>query len=148
VTIDGWALACLAAMAVALVAMALGQIILAVTAVRMARESLKVVNDLRADVKPVLDNAQRVLENVQRIADHASQVTSLALVQMERVDSVMASSIQRIDDTMDVVQQSVVRPLRQGAALMAGVKAAVEHFVKRPDRPRHGREDEDALFVG
>ena len=145
---NGWALACLVAMAVSLVAIALGQVILAVAAVRMGREAVKAVNELRGDFKPVLENVQRVTSDVQRVTENASRVSALAVMQMERFDGFTASAAQRLDDTMDTVQHSVLKPLRNGAAVVAGVRAAVEHLVKRPDRPRHGRDDEDALFVG
>jgi len=148
VTIDGWALACLVAMAVALVAIALGQVILALAAVRMGRETVKAVNELRGDLKPVLETVQHVTENVQRVTENASKVSALAVIQMERLDEVMASAAQRLDETLNVVQHSVVGPLRQGAAVMTGVRAAFEHLVKGFNRPRHSREDEDALFVG
>ena len=140
-SLNGWALACLVAMAVALLAIAIGQVMLALAAVRMARQTVQAVQDLRGDLRPVLDS-------VQKVTTDASKVTALALIQMERLDTLMSSSVRRIDETVMIVQQSILGPLRQGSALIAGVRAAIEFLAKRPDRHRPGRDDEDALFVG
>jgi len=69
-------------------------------------------------------------------------------VQAERIDQVMESTARRIDETLTVVQESIVGPVRQGAALMAGLRAAMDVFRSGSERRRHGRDDEDALFIG
>jgi hypothetical protein len=49
------------------------------------------------------------------------------------------------------VQDNVLRPLRDGAALMAGLKTAIEVFrdlTKRSGEGRARTDDEDALFIG
>jgi hypothetical protein len=56
----------------------------------------------------------------------------------------------RIDETAATVQKVIVTPLRQGAALVAGIKAAMDvfrDFTKRSSGVPHA-EDEDGLFIG
>ena len=58
----------------------------------------------------------------------------------------------RVDETLTTVQKTVFGPLRQGAALMAGIRAALGVF--RPDSARGHRrrgrlrDEDDALFIG
>ena len=62
----------------------------------------------------------------------------------------MESTVRRIDETVTVVQDVVIGPVRQGAALMAGLRAAIEVFRGRSERRRRGRDEDDAdsLFIG
>jgi hypothetical protein len=130
-------------MAIALVAMAIGQVVLALTAARMARQASETVQEFRRDLHPVLDR-------VRQIADDASKTSAIARVQAERIDQLVESTARRIDETVTIVQESIVGPVRQGAALMAGLRAAIEVFQRGSGRhrPARGREEDDALFIG
>jgi len=49
------------------------------------------------------------------------------------------------------VQDAILRPLREGAAIMAGVKAVIEVFREltgRSSQTPARKEDEDTLFIG
>ncbi len=138
---NGWLIACLATMAIALVAMAIGQIMLTLLVARMARQAADTVQEFRRDLRPVL-------EKVRQIADDASRTTAIALVQAERIDQLMDSTARRIDETVTVVQESIIGPVRHATALLAGLRAAIEIFRSGSDRHRHSRDDEDALFIG
>ncbi len=131
----------LAVIAVAILLIAVVQVVVGLQMVRTAREASAAVQEFRRDIKPLIDKAQRV-------ADDAGRVSALALTQVERVDAVMATTAQRIDDTLQIVQDSLVAPVKQGAAVMAGLRAAIAVFRARQDRSRYGRDDEDALFIG
>ena len=94
---------------------------------------------------------QPLVESVNAIARDAARVTSMATVQVERVDRLVTDLTTRIEDTANTVQNAVLKPLRDGAAMLAGVKAVIDVF--RNDRERRGAgrtrpEEEDALFIG
>lgn len=132
----------LAIMAMALVLMAAAQIALMVVGLRVAKQVTATADELRRDVRPLLDK-------VHQLTDEATRVTTLAYAQVERVDALMASTVQRVDDTLGVLQGIVAGPVRQGSALLAGFKAAlsvVRHFQERKGGARE--TEEDALFVG
>ena len=140
---NGWILACLAVMALALVAMAAGQVMLALVATRVARQTTEAVQEFRRDIRPIV-------ERVQKIAEDTSTAAALAAVQAERIDQIIEMTAQRIDETLTAVQKTVLRPLRQGAAVVAGLRAALAVFRSVSDRrTRHrARDEEDALFIG
>ncbi|NQW05321.1 MAG: DUF948 domain-containing protein [Acidobacteria bacterium] len=108
---------------------------------RVARETTAAAQDLRKELAPLIVKAHKV-------ADDAGKVSALALTQMERVDRVLDATARRVDETLQTVQESLISPVRQGAAVMAGIRAALAVFRSRQDRDRYGRDDEDALFIG
>ena len=131
----------LGVIAVSVLVMAVVQIAVLIRLAGVAKEAAAATRDLRRELTPLIAKAHKV-------ADDAGRVSALALTQMERVDRVLDSTALRIDDTMAVVQQALISPVRQGAAVMAGLKAALAVFRARQDRGRYGRDDEDALFIG
>jgi len=108
---------------------------------QVAKDTSTAARDLRRELTPLIEKANR-------IADDAGRVSALALAQMERVDQALSSTVRKIDDTVAVVQSAIIGPVRQGTALVAGVRAALAVFKARQDRGRYGRDDEDALFIG
>jgi biopolymer transport protein ExbB/TolQ len=138
--LDGWVLVCLAVMAVSLLAMAGGQIVLAVMAARTARQTIDTLQEFRRDIRPIVEKAQK-------IADDASRATAIAREQAERINQITERTAQKIDETLSTVQDAVGGPLRQGAAVIAGLRAALEVFRAVSDR-RAAKDEDDALFIG
>jgi hypothetical protein len=128
-------------MALALVAMAIAQAALAWQIARVARQALEATRDLRRDVAPLVDK-------LNKVADDATQASALLVVQVERVDQILSSAAVRIDETLTVVQDAIVTPIRNMSAIVAGLRAAFSAFRGDAGRPRYGREDEEALFIG
>jgi hypothetical protein len=139
--VTDWQTFYLAAMAVALVVMAAIQIGVIVVAIRVGRQVSATAEELRREVKPLVEKAHR-------ISDDAARVTALAVVQAQRVDRLLESTAARVDETLAIVQQAVVEPVRQGAAVVSAVRAAFTAFRAWRHHDHHGREDDDALFVG
>ena len=126
---------------VAVLVMAIAQVAVLIRLSQVAKETSAATRDLRRELTPLIAKAHR-------IADDAARVSTLALAQMERVDHVLSTTVQKIDETVALVQSAIVSPVRQGAAVVAGLKAAMAVFRARQDRGRYHRDDEDALFIG
>ena len=136
-----WQVVFLGIIAVALVAMAGAQVYMGLAVARASRQVTETAETFRRDVRPLIEKATKVTED-------AARVTALAVVQVERVDLMAASVAMRVDDTLSVVQRSVVAPVREGAAVVAGIRAMIGAFRDRQGRPPAPRDDEDPLFVG
>ena len=136
-----WQVVFLGIIALALVAMAGAQVYMGLAVARASRQVTETVESLRRDVRPLIDKATKV-------TDDAARVTELAVRQVERVDRMVANMAVRVDDTLHVVQSSVVDPIRKGAAVFAGIRAMMGAFRDRHGRPAAHRDDEDPLFVG
>ena len=86
--------------------------------------------------------------HVNAIGRDAARAASLATAQMERVDRLFADVAGRIEQTLGGVHQLLNGPVREGAALMSGLRAMMNVLREfRGGRGRSRGEDEDALFI-
>ena len=137
-----WVVVLLGIIAVAQVGMAVAQAILAREVARTMGQTIETLHELRRAVQPIAETLQRVSEDIGR-------TTQLARIQVERVDQLLGSTAARIEETVSIVQQAIVQPIRQGTAIVAGVRAALSVF-RGINRRSAGsaRDDDDALFIG
>ena len=137
-----WPLLFLGVIAVSTLIMALIQVGAIIAMIRVAREATEVLATIKQDVRPLIAKATT-------IADDASRTVSLATVQVQKVDRLVTDLAKRVDETSSVVQHAIVTPAREGAAIVAAIKAALRAFrgMGAPGAGRHAEED-DALFIG
>lgn len=141
---DGtWNPVFLGLIALATLVMAAIQIGAVLVAVRLARRLEQTVARLERDIEPLIGRATVVSEEAARVA-------SLVADQVERADAMLTDLGRRVDDTVTLVQNAVVTPAREGLALLAGLRAALNALRGlRQGRGRGSRhEEEDALFIG
>ena len=139
-----WAEVFLGIIALATLTMAAIQVGVIIYGVGMVRRVNRLLTQVEQEMKPLADSL-----NV--IARDAARISSLAAGQVERVDRLVSDITIRLEQTATTLQDAILRPLRDGAAIMTGVKAAIEvvrELTRRPDRGRSRAEDEDALFIG
>jgi hypothetical protein len=142
--VSDWAEVSLAVIAVAAVAMALVQVGAAVAGWVLARRISRLVGQIERDVKPLADN-------LNAMARDAARATALAAVQAERVDRLVGDLTAKIEEAASTVQRAVITPIREGAAVMAGLRAALDLFGGLSKGARSARaraEEEDGLFIG
>jgi predicted PurR-regulated permease PerM len=139
--VSGWALACLAAMAIALLAMAIAQVSLAWQIARLSKQTIETTQELRREFRPIVDK-------LHKVADDASRATALGLAQLERVDQMLGTAALRIDETLSVVQDAIITPVRHATAVVAGLRAAYTALRGSSGGSHRVREDEDGLFIG
>ena len=135
----------LGVVAVATAVMAVSQLLVLVVIARLARRVDQVSTQLQREIGPLAERLRSVADNVQ----HA---TSLAAVQVERVDQLLSSATRRAEETMSVVQGVIVGPMREGLALVSALRSVIAAFrsFRGGDGGRGaGRfDDEDPLFIG
>jgi hypothetical protein len=134
----------LGVIAVATLLMALVQVGVIVCGVMLARRVARIVTDIEREMMPIM-------QNLNAMARDAARATALAAGQVERVDKLFTDLTLRVEQTAATVQKAIVAPLREGAAVMAAVKAALtvlKALTRRPGSSGARSEDEDALFIG
>ena len=131
----------LGVIALATLVMAIGQVALMVTAGRLARRLGHLADLLDRELKPLF-------AQLNAVARDASRTASLATAQVERVDRVFGDLVNRLEATLNTLQQAAAVPLREGPALMAAFRAVMTAFRDFRAGRRGGRhDDEDALFI-
>ena len=138
-----WSQAFLGVIAVATALMALMQIGTLVVLARVAVQVRDVVATLNQDIRPLIARASA-------IADEAQKTATIAAAQAQKIDRLVTDLARRVDETSLVVQQAIIKPAREGMAIVAALKAGFGALKgMREMRGRHGGvEDEDALFIG
>jgi hypothetical protein len=132
----------LGVIAVATLAIAVAQIGVIIAAGLMARRVGRMVDQIEREVRPLFNH-------LNAIGSDASRAVALATAQVERADKLFNDVAVRIEQTMNVVQESIAKPAREGRAMMGAFRAALQALRElRTGRARQGRgDDEDALFI-
>ncbi len=141
-----WSVVFLGIIALSTLMMAVIQVGAIIYSARLARRIETLLGRLETDIKPMLDR-------LTTISTEAARMSALATAQVERVDQLFADVQQRTEQIMTVVQQAIVTPAREGAALFSALRStfAALRGLKtngRQQRPPHGVEEDDALFIG
>lgn len=144
-----WGVVFLGVIAVSTLVMALIQVGAIVATARLARRIEVLLGKLERDIQPML-------ERVTEISTEAARMSALATQQVERVDQLFAELQDRTTHVMTVVQQAIVTPAREGAAFFSALRStfAAIRGLRTPNgngrqqRPPHGVEEDDALFIG
>jgi hypothetical protein len=122
--------------------MALVQVGFVIYGWTVARRVSRMLDQIEHEMKPVL-------EGLSAMARDAARASALAVAQVERVDALFTDLTTRIEETATTVQRVILTPLREGAGVMAGIRAvlAVLKDFSRSSAAAPA-EDEDGLFIG
>jgi hypothetical protein len=130
--------------ALAVAVMAAIQIGAIIVAARVAKRVDRLASQIEQDIRPVF-------QNLSAMTADAARAASLAAAQVERADRLFEDLALRVDVTLNTLQHRVLGPAREGAALLAGLRAALSAF-RDPRESRRKRpsavDEEDALFIG
>jgi hypothetical protein len=131
----------LGVIAVATLATAVVQIGVLIGAALLARRVSRLIDRVELEMRPLFDR-------LNEIGRDASRASAMAVAQVERVDTLFADLTGRLEQGLADVQATVTKPLREGSAILAGFRAAINALKDaRSGRARARSEDEDALFV-
>ena len=125
-----WAEVFLGVIALATFTMAAIQVGVIVYGVGVARRVNRLLSQVEQEMKPLA-------ESLNTIARDAARISSLATGQVERVDRLVTDLTTRIEQTATTVQDAILKPLRDGAAIMSGVKAALDVVSRAHEPLRH-----------
>ena len=136
-----WAELFLGVIAAATLVMAIAQVGVLVAAGLLARRIERLTDKIDRELTPFF-------EHVNAIGRDASRAAALAAAQVERADRLFADLVQRVERLMNTVQVAVGGTAREGAAILAGFRAALTVIREmRGGRARARAEDEDGLFI-
>ena len=110
------------------------------------------ISGITADAATIVANAKDVSEiakdQAHRFADVGRDITDRAKVQIARVDAVVDQTVESVQHVSDTVKTSVLKPVREAGAILAGVKAAVTSYASGTKRPGVGRiAQDDEMFI-
>lgn len=116
---------------------------------------------LLADIRPKLqviadnlaDTTSTVRDQMQRMDATVNDVVDRARLQVIRADDLLSRTLDRVEETSDMVHRTVVSPVRQFSGLIQGVTAGIE-FLVGGRGPKNGRSrdprrpvPQDEMFI-
>lgn len=132
----------------------------------MSKRVAEQVESSAAELRELTPSLKVVTENLMKVSEDAVEIGNAARAQIERVDSLLGDVGQaiegqlekvdrlsremtdRVNETVDVVQSSIVRPVREVSALARGVTRGFEVLLSRKNRSTvdQAHSDEE-LFI-
>ena len=111
---------------------------------RTLRDTRKQITDVTSKAGAVLDITQ---SQVVRTDKFLTEATERVRAQLDRVEIVLDDSISRVHHTVMVLNDGVLRPLREVSGVIAGVRGAVQFFLhgKRPNVSQATSDEE--MFI-
>jgi hypothetical protein len=117
---------------------------LVATATATVEQSGKQITEITTRANDILDSTKRQLAIVEDVVGDAAMRTK---VQMERVELVIDDTLSRAHETVAVVHDGVMRPLREVNGIAVGVRAALGALA-RGSRPTVDRATSDEeMFI-
>jgi len=115
------------------------------------------LTELRPRLQVVADNLMEttiaVRSQVERMDATVTDVVDRARLQVIRADDLLTRTLDRVEETSDMVHKTVVSPVRQFAGLIQGVTAGIEFLLggrgRRNGDSREARRPvpQDEMFI-
>jgi hypothetical protein len=111
------------------------------------------IESVTGKIETISENVSRstgtVRAQVERLDGTVTEMVNRARLQVIRADELVTRTIDRVEDTTDMVHKTVVSPIRQASALMQGVAVGLETLLGK--RRRNSREGvgvpQDEMFI-
>ncbi len=124
---------------------------LALKGMRLSRRVGEMQQRYEREIRPLMESASRVSRN-------AAEASDLAVLQVRRVDDMLASTFEKVDRTTSRISEALVRPLgplANATALLRGVQTGLDVYRALSSRGRDGRvhvprrpvEEDEHLFI-
>jgi len=119
-------------------------------------EAQEMMTLLRPKIEVIVDNLEStttVLKGeIQRIDATVNDVVDRARLQVIRADELLSRTLDRVEQTSDIVHKTVVSPVRQISGLVQGITVGLEFLFGRSQRNGGGREQrravpQDEMFI-
>lgn len=118
---------------------------LAESATRTLNETREQTKEILADVKELTASGRKQMATVESLLDDLSQTARL---QAERVDGGVEMTLRRVNETTEIVQKTILEPIRQVRGVISAVTAVLEHLSGASRRPTPDRATSDEeMFI-
>lgn len=97
------------------------------TAQKTLTDSRKQVTDITTKTGEILDLTRSQLKKTD---EFLTETTARARIQLDRVELVMDDTLSRVHETVVVINQGVLRPLKEVSGLAAGIRAVIGHLLR------------------
>ena len=107
-------------------------------------QSRKQIIDITTKTNEILDSTRRQLSKIEEVV---SDGTVRAKAQMERVEMVLDDTMSRAHETVAVLHNGVMRPLREINGIVVGIKTAFEFLARGNRRSVAQATSDEEMFI-
>jgi methyl-accepting chemotaxis protein len=120
-----------------------------------ALPTIEQANSLMVDLKPkietvaanITDTSNTVKAQLSRIDATVGDVLDRTRLQVIRADELLSRTMDRVEETSEMVHRTVISPVRQVSGLVQGLSAGVEYFFGQRRRRDNVGVPQDELFI-
>jgi hypothetical protein len=109
------------------------------------------MTELRPKIVNVVDNVSvsttMLRTQLERVDATLTDIVDRTRLQVIRADEFVTTTMDKIEETREAVQRTVVSPVRHISGLMHGVTAGVEAFFSRRRSRSSGNVPQDEMFI-
>ena len=115
------------------------------------------MTDFRPKLEVIADNlaetTSTVRDQMQRVDATVNDVVDRARLQVIRADDLLSRTLDRVEETSEMVHQTVISPVRQFSGLIQGLTTGIEFLLgnraRRNGRTREARRPvpQDEMFI-
>ncbi|MEI9812675.1 MAG: hypothetical protein WDO18_08365 [Acidobacteriota bacterium] len=106
-------------------------------------EGRMTVVEIRQKSNLILDSGQKQMRQLESILSDAAERSNR---QMAYAEAVVQEALGRVEDTVQLVHQGVLKPIRGLSGIAAGVSAALQYLLSRRPTPGGATLDEE-MFI-
>ena|SRR5579871_3891781 len=106
-------------------------------------DSRKQIHDITVKTNEILDVTRKQLARVDEVLEDAA---GRARVQLDRAEMVLDDTMNRAHETVALVHNGIMKPLREIQGVSAGLKAALNFLMRGRNGPVHATADEE-MFI-
>ncbi|MGA2434901.1 MAG: hypothetical protein ABSG25_06405 [Bryobacteraceae bacterium] len=158
----------MAAIGVAMLAIVVQAVVLCVIA-RTTLRMKKQVSSLIGKIEPVLESSEQLIVEVRtnvvsisakaneimdlsrkqldRVDEVLGEATARTRVQMDRIEMVLDDTVNRFQETTSLIQQGILKPLRQLNAITAGIRVGLSILTAGHRRDVTQAIHDDEMFI-
>ena len=100
----------------------------------------QIVDDLATSSATLKSELQRIDATVNDIVDRTR-------LQIIRADELVSRTIDRVEETTDIVHHTVISPVRQVSALIQGITTGIGSFLGRRAQAKNTNGPRDEMFI-
>ena len=118
--------------------------------------TVETAQNLMVELRPKIDvisnnlaeSSDLVRNQLGRLDATVTDVLDRARLQVIRADELLNRTMDKVEETSEVVHKTVISPLRQVNGLMAAISTGVDVFLGQKRRhPRNGGGPQDEMFI-
>jgi F0F1-type ATP synthase membrane subunit b/b' len=106
-------------------------------------DSRKQIHEITVKANDILDVTRKQLARVDEVLEDAA---GRARVQLDRAEMVLDDTMNRAHETVALVHNGIMKPLREIQGVSAGIRAALNFLMRHRNGPVHATADEE-MFI-